>query len=58
MIAEEVQLDPRPIRIPPRLKPNDAVELNGVFTPDLKEFFFARRRPTDVTQLFWRITRE
>lgn len=44
MIAEEVQLDPRPIRIPPRLKPNDAVELNGVFTPDLKEFFFARRR--------------
>ena len=36
----------------PTIVSTDAVELNGVFSPDMKEFFFARRMDDGVTTMF------
>ena len=36
----------------PGIVSTDAVELNGVFAPDMKEFFFARRVDDGVTTMF------
>ena len=36
----------------PGLVSTDAVELNGVFAPDMKEFFFARRTDDGATVMF------
>jgi hypothetical protein len=36
----------------PDIVSTDAVELNGVFAPDMKEFFFARRMDDGVTTMF------
>jgi hypothetical protein len=55
-----------PERFAPGVVSTDLVELNGVFAPDMKEFFFARRVDDGVTTMFhsefvdgaWRAPRE